>query len=539
MIIFLKTLWAIKLVKDLLFWLYLWQLKEYHWGRFREHFKTKKGRKILFRSFQPLKLLGLLLLFLPFPLFNTALLFILFVYFVENIFFFKKILLRRIKKPVFTFKIVFLCLLNFIFVFSFLKFINSTSSYLQLIYLIIYDLFFPVFVSFSLWIVQPFFILVRKILLRKAQRKLEEIRSHTGLIVIGITGSYGKTSTKEFLSTILSFKYKVLATKEHQNAEIAIANTILERLQPDHQIFIAEIGAYDKGKVKEVCQILKPDIGVVTGVNEQHLALFRSMEKLLSAEGGGELSDALVKNKGILVVNGENKYCRDLLKQNNLPFSQERIYTLEKIGINADLWVEEWKVEKERVIFTTLNKKGEMGFFEVSVLGKHNIQNLLAAILVASELGMKLEEIIHASSFIKPEQGGIVLRKGKYGINIIDSSYSANPSGVLADLEYLSIFPGKRAVVMPCLIELGERSKEIHQEIGEKIAKVCQLAVITSQDYFKEIKRGFLQQGGKEESIVFSENPQEILNKITFHCKEGDAVLLEGRIPKEVISLLQ
>ena len=185
-----------------------------------------------------------------------------------------------------------------------------------------------------------------------------------------------------------------------------------------------------------------------------------------------------------------------------------------------------------------LTKEKEAAPFSINVLGRQNIQNILAAILVAKQLGMSFNEIIKASKNIKQEQSGMLLKDGKHGVKIIDSSYSSNPDGVVADLEYLSIFPKKKVIIMPCLIELGDKSVEIHEKIGKKIGKICDLAIITTKEMLKEIKKGATASGMKEKNIIFCEKPEEISTRISIFCTKGDAVLLEGRVPEKVISKL-
>jgi UDP-N-acetylmuramoyl-tripeptide--D-alanyl-D-alanine ligase len=543
MLLLLSTLWFIFELKYILFWLYLWQLKEYHVGRFVDHFRTHKGKKLLFSFGQILKLVLLFFLLLD----NNSFLYlypILFlVYFAELALLFRAILNKSIKKPIRTFKTLFLISVSFAVVILFLLLNLGLQEPAQAQRLLIFDILTPLIVSVIVLLFQPFFVTFRNNVLRKAKEKMMKIKSLSGLKVIAITGSYGKTSTKEFLATMLSEKFKVLSTKEHQNSEIGVARCILDDLKPSHQIFIAEVGAYNKGKVREVCSVLRPDIGVVTGVNEQHMALFGSLENLLSAEGGGELADCLPKD-GILAVNGDNKYCLELLKKSsNLPESREKIYALSNRKMDSNIWTEDIETAKDSVSFVAANKNKNLAHFNVKVLGKHNIQNLLGAILVANELGMSFEEISEACKNIKQEQAGMILKHGKHGIDIIDSSYSANPDGVLADLDYLSVFGTKKVIVMPCLIELGKKSSEIHEKIGKKIGEVCDLAIITSKDKFEDIKKGALEAGIKPKNILClpdgsQATTQEIYSMITLFCKSNDAVLLEGRVPATLIKLL-
>ena len=285
-------------------------------------------------------------------------------------------------------------------------------------------------------------------------------------------------------------------------------------MRPEHKIFIVEMGAYNKGGIDLLCRMAPPDMAMVTGVNEQHLATFGSWENLLSAEGGQELAVNLGSH-GILVVNGENSYCVDLYKNFK---GHKRIYTSKANTIDADLWAEQIEVKKEYLDFALISRQRQAVHFQIKVLGAHNIQNLLGAALVAKEMGMSLEEISAAAKKITPRQAGITLSGGTHGINVIDSSYSSNPDGVAADLDYLKIFEGKRVLVMPCLIELGEKSAQIHEQLGKKIAQVCDLAIITTKDKFKELEAGFMSQGLSERKMLLCESPQEIFNLQRRRC---------------------
>lgn len=522
----ISFLWLIRTIKLVLFWIYLWQLKEYHIGRLIDHFRTKKGRQLIFGTLPIIKIVLLILLSIN----NYFLYVLLFLYGIESLSFIYGIALKKLKKPVFTAKVALLTIISFLAVGFYLFIIQKSNNLVFL--LLIFDILLPLITSLVILFFQPFFVLVRSSILEKARGRIK--RFGKNLIVIGITGSYGKTSTKEFLTKILSFKFNVLSTKDNQNSEIGIANCILNNLNKNHQVFIAEMGSYNKGGIKLLCDIIKPKIGIVTGVNEQHLATFGSMENLLSAEGGRELAHSLPKN-GLIVVNGDNKYCLDLYKKVNV---NRKIYTLKKDKIDSDIWTEELTINKNSLDFVVISKNKEVVHFNVNVLGKQNIQNILGAILVAKELGMGLEEISLASKKIKQEQAGITLKKGIYGIDIVDSSYSSNPDGVLADLDYLNVFPQKKVVIMPCLIELGNKSAEIHEQIGKKIAEVCGMAIIITKDKFKNIKNGAVKNGMPEDKVLFCEKPKEIFNLITTFCKEGDAILLEGRVPNELTKLM-
>ncbi len=536
----LLIFWIIRTLKAVLFWIYLWQLKNYHIGRFIDHFRTARGKNALINKISILKIFLLLFFIAPIILndqgfFVWGLLGLWIVYILETYKTATDFIQKRLKTPVFTKKIVIICFFTLIIFIGFTYF--AFNGYFQpALYLLIYDIFLPIIISVIILIFQPFFVVARNIKLKKATKKIALFKK---LTVIAITGSYGKTATKEFLTTILSSKFNVLSTPEHQNSEIGIAQTILNDLQEKHQIFIVEMGAYNKGGIKLLCDIVKPSIGIVTGVNGQHLATFGSMENLLSAEGGIELAKSLPKN-GLIIVNGDNNHCVDLYK--NIykinPNIRKKIYSTTKQKVNTDIFTEDIEVSKDSVTFIAIDKEKEMAQFKVATLGHHQVQNLLAAILTAKQLGMNFSEISQACQNIKPNQIGTSLKTGIYGINIIDSSYSANPDGVMADLDYLNTFVGKRVIVMPCLIELASKSAEIHYQIGKKIAKICDLAIITTKEQFTQIQKGAMENGMTESQILLCDKPEEILNNITIVCKEGDTVLLEGRVSGELIKLL-
>jgi len=495
--IFAAICWFFVFAKLLFFWVWLWQLKEYHWARFRAYFESNGLKKFIFSFY-------------------------------------------GIRYPKITLKIVFILLSGVLAGFFILYYLFSFSGYLFYFFLLTSIIFLPVVFSLLVLFFQIPTEIFKKNVLKKAENKIKEFSNQGGLVV-GITGSYGKSSTKEFLAAILSKKFNVLKTEKNINSEIGIAQTILKKLSPGHQIFVVEIGAYEKGKIKEVCRMVKPKIGILTGINEQHLSTFGSQENIIKAKF--ELIESLPKD-GTAILNFDNEYIKaQSLKRKaqgqDAKFKTIRCSTLEKF----EIWTENIIIEKEYIRFKVFSKDGDSADFKMNLLGRQNIENVLLAVACAKTLGMSLKEISMACSKIKSGQGGIKFFKkitcqktGKYFI-VLDSSYSANPTGVIADLDYLKIYPEKKIVVMPCLIELNKKAEEIHKKIGRKIAEICDLAIITTNDYFQFIKEGAREGKIKEENILLIKDPEEIVTKIKFYGANS-IVLLEGRIPKKVIDLL-
>lgn len=524
----LICLWVIHTVEKILYCFYFWQLKEYRFDRIKGDFK--RSLKIFVPKVSLLLFLVLLLSLLiksdpqaPYSWEDLVVV----VFYVITGYSLVRLFQQKWRLPKLTKKMYVLLLISV----SLIDGLAIIFSNYFILFIVFAEILIP-FATFS--VVQLFQVPTRfgkKLIYKKAENKISQMRD---LNVIGISGSYGKSSTKEFLYTILSQKYYVLKTSGNINSEIGVAQTIISDLHKDHKIFIVEMGAYRKGEISLMCKIAKPKIGIVTGVNEQHLALFGTMENLLSAEGGQELADALPEN-GLLILNGENKYCLALHRKTD---KNNQIYALCKKELDADIWTEDMAVHKDGISFVAVIKSGEMAHFYTKVLGAQNIENLLAAILVAKHLGMSLADIAKACEKIEQNQAGMVLEEGKHGINIINSSYSANPDGVIADLEYLNTYQDKKVLVMPCLIELGKKSAEIHERIGHKIAQVCNVAIITTKDNFAELKKGAMAAGMNEKDIILCNKPDDIYSIITLFCKAGDAVLLEGRVPASLIKLL-
>jgi UDP-N-acetylmuramoyl-tripeptide--D-alanyl-D-alanine ligase len=449
----LKIILLLLAVKSALFWTYVLQLKEYRLDRFLAEY-------------------GRIKTFVRFWFFSGG---------------------RKIRTPIWTVK-------------SFLIFALSLASAVLLIlpviinysafdlspYLLIYLLTPFIVMLFTVFINVPVNI-VKNFIYFLARKKVSKMN---GLVVIGITGSYGKSSTKEFLSQILSKKFRVLKTPGNINTEIGVSQFILKNLKPDAEVLIVEMGAYKAGEIKKICGIVHPKIGILTGVSQQHLALFGSMESIKNAKY--ELIESLPDN-GFAVFNGENNYCLELS--------------------------ERWKGKKD-IYLNTNDFRPD--------LPNHYMLNLSGAIEVAKHLGMNDAEIDGAVREVKLTDKMFETFAGKSGAFVINDAYSANPDGVFAAINYLSARPEKNKIlVMPCLIELGHASAEVHKKIGKLIYEKCDFAVITTPADFGEIKK---EAGGK---AVFEANTGKVMELINKKVDSETAVLLEGRLSDDIVKSLR
>ncbi|MBM4177527.1 UDP-N-acetylmuramoyl-tripeptide--D-alanyl-D-alanine ligase, partial [Candidatus Gribaldobacteria bacterium] len=510
---------VILFIERVLFWLYLWQLKNYHLKRFLAHFTTYQGKRLIFNLQNLVLFLGIAWLAFASFLKNADLFlnFYILGIFVLNILLALlclKVLigfvLLKIKRPLLTKKSGFLIISCFFFGFlitlPFLAFQEASIPVLTLILFLE-----PIFISLIVLALEPITVWQRKKILKKAEEKREKL---TNLKVIALTGSYGKSSTKEYLYLLLKEKFGgncVVKTENNINAEIGVAQTILNKVNEQTKYFIAEVGAYEKGKIKEVCQIIKPNISILTGINNQHLATFGSQDNIIQAKF--EIIERL-ESGGVAIFNADNQLVRKKLENLKVTKSTPRGVDLVTCSTKqeADIMAIDIKVEKERLYFKALDKSGDSAQFDLRAITKPTIENILLALAVAKELGITLEEsskILQGKNLAKSIQ--FFQQKG---IDLLLTDYSANLTGVLADLDHLSLWQGKKIVIMPCLIELGKTAKQSHQEIGKKISQVCDLAVITTKDYFKDLKKGIDLNKGNKTQIIFEQNPLKIRQKI-------------------------
>lgn len=515
--------WFFHFLRRSFFWFYFWQLKEYRFDRFLDGIKENK--KILFPKISLFACILLLLysLFLRKDFLFESLIFSLYFFFgfYSIISFFKKEWIL----PVFTKKMTFL-FISWLFLFSILIFI-FLNHFLFFFFVLSFEIFFPLFISLFGGLTQiPIFFLKRKII-KKAKEKREKFKD---LIVIGIAGSYGKTSTKEFLAELLSGKYNVLKTKGNRNTEIAIAQTIIKDLKPEHQVFVSETGTYRIGEVKAICDIIKQKIGILTGISFQHISLFGSLKNIIKGEY--EIISSLSPD-GIAIFNVANKKCEKLAKRTIL---KKYLYSLEKKE-GIDIWAENIKEEKDFLEFD-LTTKEKTERIRLNLLGVQNIENFLGAAICALELGLSFSEIKERALKIKAPETTMRKTEGKRKTIIIDDSYSANVEGVLAALNYLKNYQGKRIIIMPCLIELGKHAPSSHKLIGEKIGEICDLAIITTPYYFKEIKLGVTEKGMPDKKIIFSNNPKRISEILKPYFQKENVILIEGKISKEIKKLI-
>ena len=356
--------------------------------------------------------------------------------------------------------------------------------------------------------------------------------------VIGITGSYGKTSTKYILHQILSQKFNTLMTPDSYNTPMGICKVIRGELTAEHEIFIVEMGAYKRGDIRELCNLASPEIGILTAVGAQHLERFKSIENI--AKTKYELIESLPSG-GLAVFNCDNEICAELADKREQSGNPVRRYATEPFSVpsvseSAELTATNIRHTDEGLAFTTYVSVSSEEAAEVEIrtrlLGKHNVSNILAAMAVAVECGMTLEEIRTAIANVEPVPHRLQLTSNGGDVTIIDDSFNSNPIGAKAALEVLTEIRGKKKVlVTPGMVELGEREYEENKRLGEHAADVCDLVILVGPTRTIPILEGLKAAQYPSQQIIVALNLEEVKQHLATQVQAGDVVLFENDLP--------
>ena len=401
-----------------------------------------------------------------------------------------------------------------------------TGPTLTVCILLLLTIFSWVIVMISLILLMP----VENLINRKYWQEARKILSGMpDLKVIGITGSYGKTSTKHYLERILSEKYDVVITPGSYNTTMGVIRTIREIIKPYNNIFICEMGAKQKGDIKEICDLVHPSIGIVTAVGPMHLETFKSIENVQSTKF--ELIDSL-PGDGLGVTNNDFEQCRNREVSN---VRCERYSTepedKEASGCEADYLAEDIKYTPSGTTFTVKGKDGYTIELTTRLLGGCNVSNLLAAVIVARNLGMTEEEIKRGVASIEPVEHRLSIKHTVGGVTILDDAFNSNPEGSRMALEVLKEFKGgKRIVVTPGMIELGSRQHELNEKFGEYIAQSCDIAIVVGRYNREAITKG-IEKGEFEGKLYETDSFEEAQKLLTPMLTPGDTVLYENDLP--------
>ncbi len=435
-----------------------------------------------------------------------------------------------------------------VFVFGLMLLCSAIAIWIgdEIVWLLRYSLIcgVPILLPYILFVAylinEPMEELIKRHYIRQAKTKLD----NTDVLRIGITGSYCKTSVKEILRTILSQKYRVLATPASYNTPLGIAITV-KSLDSTHDVFIAEMGARNKGDIKELALLVKPDYGVLTGINNQHLESFGTIENIKNtkfelfetlARGAGDGVDGLNDGQGRNDGHGrngkgffssDNEGARELYER----FGGEK-YLAGIGGAENDLATATELSTSEQGTSFTLNIAGEEPVAcNTVLLGKHSVSNICLAAAVAYKVGLTPEEIAKGINRLQSVGHRLELVPNNKKIVIIDDSYNCNEDGAKAAMEVLDTFKGRKIVVTPGLVELGKMENVANLSFGTLLAAHADKVIVIGKHNAEMIINGLTAGGMDKADISFAKNlnkGNEILNGM---LAEGDVVLFENDLP--------
>ncbi|HSW97526.1 MAG TPA: UDP-N-acetylmuramoyl-tripeptide--D-alanyl-D-alanine ligase [Candidatus Saccharimonadales bacterium] len=342
-----------------------------------------------------------------------------------------------------------------------------------------------------------------------------KIASLPKLKVIGVTGSYGKTSVKEFLYHILKTHYSVLKTPESYNTPYGIAQVVDLELDDTYEYFVCEMGAYRVGEIKEICDMVHPNYGILTGINEQHLETFGSLEN--TTKGKFELIDSL-PDKGFGVFNIDNPHIKNNYQKYQkklIPYGfTDKENTIKNIRHHAD--GSEF----------TLVLDGREHNAKTKLLGKPNLQNILAAATMSYQLGVKPNAIISAIANLNPVPHRLEIKKLEH-LTIIDDAYNSNVNGFKESISLLKDFKQPKILVTPGIVDLGDQTISIHTKLGELLDETDYIILVGKSERTHGLKIGIKDKN----KIIEVETLKSAWNKIQDLKLTHPVVLLENDLP--------
>ena len=396
---------------------------------------------------------------------------------------------------------------------------NIISLYYLVIALMVYFEFITIYIANI--INQPVEKLINKYYWVKAHNSLKNMK---GMEVIGITGSYGKTTTKNVISEILNVKYNAFPTPRNFNTVAGLCNTVNNYLDKFNDYFIAEMGANHVHEIGQECKLVEPKYGVLTTIGVAHLETFGSMENIENTKF--ELIESLPSD-GLGILNGD-----DPIQLNHKIKNDVKIMMIGIDNTDVDCYAKNirlsYKGTKFDVVFKGDNNSYE---FETSLLGKANIYNLLSGILLGKYLGIDIDRLKMGVKNVKPYEHRLQLKKSG-DINIIDDAYNSNPVGSKMAAEVLGMMPGTRIIVTPGMIELGEAQDELNKKFGTYIAdaKIDEV-ILVGEKQTKPIYEGLKEKKFNEKNIHVINDVKLAFPLIEKLKGKETYVLLENDLP--------
>lgn len=354
---------------------------------------------------------------------------------------------------------------------------------------------------------------------------------NSGAVTIGITGSYGKTSTKTFLAHVLAGKFKVFATPKSYNTEMGISRTINEDFDPTfgYQYFIAEMGAYVSGEIKRICDLTHPQISLLTAIGPMHLERFGTLENVMIAKY--EIVAGLPAD-GVAFFNADDPYLRQMAAK-EYPTTRVLVSQQGDEDHGARYVAENIAQSPDGLAFDVIDRQtNETVHFTTTLMGRHNISNILLVAATAHHLGMTLTEISGRVASLQPAEHRLRQTVHPNGVRVIDDAYSANPVGAASALEALRLYEsGRRVVITPGMVELGTMQDDENFKLGQHLGAAASDIILVGIRQTESVQRGVRSTDFDPERLLVVDTFDEARLWFQNEVRAGDTVLFLNDLP--------
>lgn len=362
------------------------------------------------------------------------------------------------------------------------------------------------------------------ILVEDTIKALQQIASYKRSLydipVVGITGSVGKTSTKDIIASVMAKKFKVLKTLGNLNSQIGMPFTILGL--KDHNAAVIEMGMNQEGEISNLTKIARPNVAVITNVGTAHIGNLGSRENILKAKL--EILEGLQEN-GTLVINNDNDMLHNWYETN-----KNNNFKLVTFGMEnkSDIMPYDISLREDGSTYK-IDIDGKTYSVNISVGGNHFVLNSLCAIAIGRLFNIRMEDILDGIANFELTKRRMQVEKNSDGVTIINDCYNANYDSMKAAIEYLGkINSNKKIAVLGGMLELGEFSKELHEKVGEEVVKNNIDILIAVGELAKDIANKAINEGISKEKVYMCENNSKAIETIREIAKSGDAILLKA-----------
>ncbi len=388
--------------------------------------------------------------------------------------------------------------------------------------LVLFNILQPLTLIVTNWLLSPLEKAIQSHYLRQSKIYLESLDQ---LKIIGITGSFGKTTTKYIVTELLKQKFNVLKTPASYNTPMGITKVIRSELKPIHEIFVVEMSAKQRGDIKKICDLVAPQWGIITAVGEQHLETFLSIDHVKKTKN--ELIESL-PTSGTAFFNIDDPISQELA---TLAKCHVVTYGIKNKG--ADYQAYDVVTNENGSSFTVRTATSlSPTYFTTSLLGEHNISNILSSIALASTLGVSLEAMVYPIKQLRAVPHRLEIKKIHDNIIIIDDAFNANPRGSAMALEVLAQFRQRRKIVVtPGMVELGSREELCNQQFGTQMTQVCDYIILVGQQQTLPIQMALTQENYSPRQLFVAANFAAAKQHLELILQPNDVVLFENDLP--------